>query len=595
MAEHQNKLSRFWQELKRRRVIHVITVYASAAFVIIELIGNLTEPLNLPTSLSTIVIIVLAVGFPLAVILSWIYDLTGEGIERTMPMDEITDDRKAKVPNAWKIATYASFVIIAGLLALNIISRGDMLKPGMIQSMVVLPFHNYTGDEDLEYFVAGMHSSLIGDMGKVSGLRIISETTANAFKNVDKSIPEIASEIGVDAIVEPTVTCLGDTICLQVKVFSAFPEEKLLWVTEYREDKGNMLDLYNRITRQIADEVKVELTETEERRLSGSKKVDKDAYDYYMKGLQYWDQLNQVSLQKALDLMNRAIELDPDFAPAYAGVAEVWLGMAQMGLTPPDIAGPKIFEYLDKAIQLDPEYPRAHYNRARVAVWTEWKWDKGEREFLKALAVNPNDAYSRAHYAHLLIMLQRTEEALVHSRLAVDLDPLNPFILTFHGIVLEEAGEYQEATEVIGKAYEMTPDSYFIQHRFRHVLEKNGEYEKAFELEKRYLNFGEDVIKSLDRIFKEQGRLAAYEQIVNLYEMQVQDSYVNPLWIGEKYIQIGQYEKGMDYIEKAYEIHDPNMPYLGTRIVFGDYDELHDNPRYLNILKKMNLPLPESD
>jgi len=167
MAGHQKRLSRFWQELKRRRVIHVITVYASAAFVIIELVGNLTEPLNLPASLSTIVIIILAVGFPLAIILSWLYDLTSGSFERTRPMEDIPEEEKAKVPNAWKIATYVSFVVIIGLVVLNIVNRGDIIKAGMIQSMVVIPFDNYTGDEQLDYVASGMHASLIGDMGKV--------------------------------------------------------------------------------------------------------------------------------------------------------------------------------------------------------------------------------------------------------------------------------------------------------------------------------------------------------------------------------------------------------------------------------------------
>lgn len=144
--------------------------------------------------------------------------------------------------------------------------------------MVVLPFHNYTGDDQLDYIAAGMHSSLIDDMGKVSGLRILSETTSNVYKNSEKSVPQIASELGVDAVVEPTVTCYGDSICLQVKVFSAFPDEKLLWVNDYREDRTKILSLYNRITKQIADEVKVELTDEEEALLANARTVNKDAY-----------------------------------------------------------------------------------------------------------------------------------------------------------------------------------------------------------------------------------------------------------------------------------------------------------------------------
>ena len=161
MPHKPNKLSRFWEELKRRKVIHVITVYASAAFVIIELIGNLSEPLNLPTSLSTMVIIVLAVGFPPAIILSWLYDLTSGSFERTKPKEEIQEEEKAKVTNAWKIATYVSFVVIVGLVVFNIVTRGDVLKPGMIRSIAILPFDNYTGDTKYDFVSTGMQTALI--------------------------------------------------------------------------------------------------------------------------------------------------------------------------------------------------------------------------------------------------------------------------------------------------------------------------------------------------------------------------------------------------------------------------------------------------
>ena len=146
MPRNQNKLSRFWQELKRRRVVHVITVYASAAFVIIELINNLSEPLGLPPRLTTIAIVILAVGFPLAVILSWIFDLTGDGIERTKPIDEMREEQEARVPNAWKIATYVSFVVILGLVTFNILQSSRGLRSGDIQSLVILPFDNFTGN-----------------------------------------------------------------------------------------------------------------------------------------------------------------------------------------------------------------------------------------------------------------------------------------------------------------------------------------------------------------------------------------------------------------------------------------------------------------
>ncbi len=157
MSYNPNKLSQFWQELKRRRVIHVITVYASAAFVIIELINNLAEPLNLPANLLTIVVIVLAVGFPLAIVFSWLYDLTSEGIEKTKPIKEVREGEKTVVPNAWRIATIISFVVIIGLVTINIVMGTRGLRSGDIESLMILPFDNFTGDDQLDYVAAGMH------------------------------------------------------------------------------------------------------------------------------------------------------------------------------------------------------------------------------------------------------------------------------------------------------------------------------------------------------------------------------------------------------------------------------------------------------
>ena len=155
MPQKPNKLSQFWQELKRRRVIHVITVYATSAFVIIELFDNLVEPLNLPSNLLTIVIIVLAIGFPFVIILSWIYDLTSEGIEKTKPLSQIQEGEKRTVPNAWKFATYVSFALIIGLATLEIAGVGEQLRAGDIQSLVILPFENLTGDEQLDSMLLG--------------------------------------------------------------------------------------------------------------------------------------------------------------------------------------------------------------------------------------------------------------------------------------------------------------------------------------------------------------------------------------------------------------------------------------------------------
>jgi TolB-like protein len=247
MHDSPNKLSQFWQEFKRRKVIYVITVYASAAFVIIELVNNVVEPLNLPERTPTIAIIVLAIGFPIAVILSWIFDLTPKGVEKTKPLTEGQVEERPAVQNRWKIATYVSIAVIIGLIMINLVGGPTRLKAGDIQSLVVLPFENFTGDDQLEYFVSGMHFSLIGDIGKIGGLKVISKTSSDVYKDVDMSVPQITSELNVDVVVEAAVMCLGeDSVCVQFKLIT--PDETQIWIADYKEAKSQILNLYTRVT-----------------------------------------------------------------------------------------------------------------------------------------------------------------------------------------------------------------------------------------------------------------------------------------------------------------------------------------------------------
>ena len=587
-----NKLSQFWQELKRRKVIYVITVYASAAFVIIELVNNVVEPLNLPERIPTIAIIILAIGFPIAVILSWIFDLTPKGMEKTKPLSEGLVAERLVIQNRWKIATYVSIAVIIGLIILNIAGGPPRLQAGDIQSLVVLPFDNFTGDDGLEYFVSGMHSSLIGDMGKISGLRVISKTSSNVYKGVDMSVPQIASELAVDAVVEAQVMCLGDSICLQVKVVSAFPEEKQLWIAEYKEEKSQILNLYNQVTKHIADEVMVELTADEDNLLSEARTVNMEAYEAYLRGHQYWDDLSEESLNKALEYLTFAVEKDPDWAPLYDGLAKVWGGKVQMGFVSPDIAMPLIYANLNKAFELDPDFAGSHFTSAVFGVWAEWNWDKGEKEFLKALGINPNDAMSRIYYAHLLAILQRFDEALIQGQLAVELDPMNPLILALFAPVLVSSGDWETALAYLEKALEIDPENFFALGNFDIVAYKCEEYEKAFEALISYIPFNYDIMmKNIERMYKEKGIDSVYDEILRQLEIKSHESFISFFDIAVRYNLMDQNDKTLDWFEIGLEQHDPNMPYITTG--FFNTEPLEDNPRFLAILEKMNLSLKE--
>ena len=586
-----NKLSQFWQELKRRNVTRVLAVYIAAGFMILELVDMISEPFGLPEWSFKLALFILFAGLFITLIISWIFDVTTKGVEKTKPSSELVEGEKSIASNSWKIATYVSFVVIIGLVVLNIVGGGKQLRAGDIQSLVILPFENYTGDEQLDNMVSSMHSLLIGDMGRISGLRVLGTTSSKIYKDTDMSAKDLAREFNVDAVLEPTIMCLGDTVCMQFRLVSTTGEEDQIWVGDYREDKRQILNLFNRITRQVADEVKIELTPEEERLLSISKTVDRDAYDAFLRGYAFWGDLSEESLTKAWEYFTFAIEKDPGWAPLYAGLAQVWALRQQLKLTEPSIAIPKIRHNINKALELDPDFADSHFANAIIAVWTEWNWEKGEKEFLKALAINPNDVMSRSYYAQLLIILQRSDEAVAQGQLAVELDPLNPLILALFSIIMEDAHEYQAAYSYAEKAIAADPKHQFAQGIMGAAAYNIGDYEKAFEADKKYhLPFEEEVISSIDEVFREKGRLAAYEEIVAQFELKAQNSFVSPNLMARRYIQVNQVDKAMDFIEKGYEMHEPSIPYIATGDVF---EPLFDNPRFIEILQKMNLPLPK--
>ena len=531
--------------------------------------------------------------FPLAIILSWIYDLTSGTFERTKPIEDIQERERIKVPNAWKIATYISFVVIAGLIVLNIASRSNLIKPGMIQSVAVLPFDNFTGDENLDYVAAGMHASLIGDIGKVSALRVTGKASSNVYKNTDKPAPLIAEELNVDLLIEPTLTCYGDSICVLIRAIIISPEEKQILSREYRVDKSEILSFYGRVTKEIAHEVKVELSPEEIRLLSKSRIVDREAYEEYLKARSYTNDFRKESLFKALGYLNSAIEKEPDWAPLYAGRAELWMWIQQAGYESPTVAAPKIFENLNKAMELDPDLAEVHYLSAMIAQLVEWNWEKSEKEFLKTLAINPNDSWSRLLYSQLLLILQRNNEASAQIELAAGLDPLNPSAKMLYSATLGQAGDFISALPIAEELVSAEPNDINANQIVEMAAYRIGEYDKVIRSVKISLPFSieEDVYKGIERIYGESGIIAAYEELMKHMEKYAGNSPISFMDMSFRYIIANQPDKAMDWIEKGFELHDPQITYIAATGRF--FEQLFGNPRFIAICEKANLPMPK--
>jgi adenylate cyclase len=598
MFGDQNQLSKFWKELKRRRVIHVITLYASASFVIIELINNLAEPLNLPANLLTIVVIILAIGFPLAVILSWLFDLTSEGVEITKPLSEVEEGDKPSFSNAWKIATFVSFAVIIVLVVLNLTENLKQLKTGDIKSLVVLPFDNFTGDEKLDFYVDGMHDGLIGNIQKVSALRVISKTSSSTFKDSGMSIPDIAESLNVEAILETSVRCFGeDSICLQTRVISVYPEEKQLWVSDYKIHKSEILNTFSQITKQIADETMVELTTEEEAILSEYKLIDPDAYDDYLKGQYYWEMLDPDSIHHAMQSFERAVQKEPEWADPYVGLANTWLLYGNYGILSRSITIPNMLRNLGKAMELNPQSSQAHYGNAIYAVWTDWNWELGEEEFLKTIELNPNDALARLYYAHLLIILHRYDEAVNEADIGLALDPLRPLGLMLYNIVVTATGNYQTAITVFEKnnalGSKLASRGGALQAYYL-----TGDYERWIQnWEKKVKNgWNDTAIENVVNTMHEKGHIAAVEEMFKMNK-----KYGNgpggALMINgikaRRALYLNKPEDALDYLENDVNSEGERLSgaYIGSDTYI--YEKLKIYPRYVELLRIMNLPLPD--
>jgi TolB-like protein/uncharacterized protein (DUF1330 family) len=253
----------------------------------------------------------------------------------------------------------------------------------------VLPLDNLTGDPNQEYFVDGMTETLIADLSKIGTLRVISRTSAMRYKETDKSLPEIARELGVEAVIEGSILREADRVRVSAQLIHA-ESDRHLWADSYERDFDSVLALQSELAQAIAREIQAQLTPQEADRFAARKEVDARAYDAYLNGRFHYYKLTRADLDISLRYFESALERDPDFALAWVGVASVWGGRQQMGFAPPTEAIPKSLAAISKALELDDSLAEAHSMLAAFRTWGEWDWEKAEPEFRRAIELDPN-------------------------------------------------------------------------------------------------------------------------------------------------------------------------------------------------------------
>ena len=332
-----------------------------------------------------------------------------------------------RVPRSVLVVSTSLVVIVAALIALNVGGlRSRLLGSGRIESLAVLPLENLSGDPQQEFFADGMTEELINRLAQIRALRVTSRSSVMAFKGARKTVPEMARRLRVDAVVEGSVRRVGNRVRIGVQLVRA-RTDKNLWGSSYERDLGDVFALQSDVAQAIAGQIRVTLTPQERTRLVASRRVDPAAHEEYLKGRFFAGQWTRAGFLKSLEHFGRAIEIDPRFALAYAGIADAYSGMSTTFMAP-DSAKSRIEAATAKALELDPELPEPYAARGYVKAFYDWHWREAEMDFKRAIALNPGNSTAHAWYGYLLAVNGRFDESIAELATAHELDPLSTVI-----------------------------------------------------------------------------------------------------------------------------------------------------------------------
>ncbi len=476
------------------------------------------------------------------------------------------------------------------------ISNGALRMGQDKKSIAVLPFINDSPDQENTYFINGVMEEILNNLQKIKDLRVISRTSVEQYRGQKKPIPEIAQELGVNYIVEGSGQKYGSNFRLRAQLIMA-AKETHLWGESFQQKITDVEDIFSiqiRIAESIAEELKAVISPEEKRLIEKIPAADLAVYDEYLKARSYMSDFTKESLFRSVEYLNSAIGKNPDWAPLYAGLAEIWIWIQQAGWEEPSIAGPRIVENLDRAMELDPDLAEVHYQTAVMAQLVEWDWEKSEREFLKTLAINPNHALARLMYAQLLLILNRHDESYAQRELAISLDPMNFNTKMIYIGTLVQAGDCKASLPLFEEELLANPKDLNLNGMLELAAYKCGDYDIVIRslISGDPFSFEREVYLEIERIYRKSGIDAAYGELMKHMEKYAENNYIDCIDMAYRYIIANQPDKAMNWIERGFELHDPLMTYITKSAQI--FEQLFGNPKFIAICEKMKLPIPES-
>jgi TolB-like protein len=452
---------RFFAELKRRHVFRVMAMYGAVGFIILQSVDLLIPALLLPDWTYRLIALILLIGFPIAIVLAWSFDVTPEGgLQRTRRAsdDEISNITSASAFRRWPMGLAAlAGTVMLGLGGWWVLSRaGTAAGSRDYSSIAVLPFANLTGDEQAEYLGDGLAEELRNALVRIEGLKVPSMTSAAAFKGSGTDIRTIGDSLDVALVLEGSVRSSGDQLRITAQLIDA-ANGFHVWSDTYDRPVGNLLDLQEDLTERIVEALSGELDGTEAVSIAQSGTDEAAAYDYYLQGRHFWNKRTPEDMRVAIGLFEKAIEVDSTYAPAYAAIADAYVVPTGWG-DDPGRALDQAERYGQLALDLDPALAEAHTALAFTYMMRDLDFRRAERGFARAIELDRDYATAHQWFAELLSAMDRREEAIEEVRRAEELDP-TPIIRWNVARILYFAGRYEEAIAKVGGVEGFDPES----------------------------------------------------------------------------------------------------------------------------------------
>ena len=600
-----------WQELRRRNVFKVCAAYGIVAWLIAQIVSVMFPPLGLPSWTVTFVIALLIVGLPVALILAWAYELTPEGIKKTrqVPLEQsitrLTGQRLTHIIIVLLLLAVASFLFRSFLRGpaettnfeaapTRAVTSDAAVAPSVDRrSIAVLPFANLSRADEDELFVEGIHDDILSQIARIGSLKVISRTSVMGYRDTSKNVRTIGDELGVAAILEGGVQRAGDSVRINIQLIDARADENIWAATFNRElNPQNIFSIQTEIAVAVAEQLQATLTPEEVSRFSLVPTRSPRAYDAYVRGRYFWNQRTEEGFERALTYFNQAIEEDPSYPLAYAGVASVYnlIGHELFALDDPNNSYPRAIAAARSALERDDSLGEAHAVLGDALFRYEWDLAAAQREHERAIALNPNYVNARIWYSHYLLPMGHREEALQQSLKALELDPLNLIANLHLGWYYFYVGENELAIEQLRKNLELNPD-FVLAHLFLgQVYEEQSRYEEAIEELNKAVDLSGRVsvhVAALAHAYGASGRTEQAERL--LRELLSSQASVPSYEIAVVYAGLQRRDDALTSLERAYEAKDSS--WLVDMALDPRFRELRAASRFRELERRLGLPM----